>query len=235
MLPVPAQAGIIGFLLLLLLLIIGFDLLTISFEKLGVSPWAALLIFAASAMGSMINIPVWYGSQVVHGGGFIRRPFHWRPSYIPQVTTEQIVAVNVGGCVIPVLFSLWLLPKAPFWRTMLSIVIVAVVTHIAATPVQGRGIEMPIWVAPVTAALCGLVLTGGYRAAPLAYISGTIGTLIGADITNLYRMNDIGSGVLSIGGAGVFDGVFVAGVVAALLSFDRPQRRTPSWRPTSYS
>ncbi|MHB8575637.1 MAG: DUF1614 domain-containing protein [Dehalococcoidia bacterium] len=206
-----------------LVVVIAFDLLTISFEKLGVSPWVTFAIFACSWAGSHINIPIWYGSHVVSGGRRIIFHNRWI-FYQPPLTTQQIIAVNVGGAVIPVLFSLWLLPKAPFWRTVLATVVVAIVTHMAAVPIQGQGIEMPVWVAPVTAALLGLVLTGGNRAAPLAYIAGTIGTLIGADITNLYRLGDIGGGVLSIGGAGVFDGVFISGVVAALLSFDRTSR-----------
>ncbi|HEY8819812.1 MAG TPA: DUF1614 domain-containing protein, partial [Dehalococcoidia bacterium] len=144
--------------------------------------------------------------------------------YVPPRITDQVVAINVGGAVIPLLVCLWLLPRAPFLRTVLATAIVAVVSHLAATIVPGRGVEMPIWIAPASAALLGLLLTFGRGAAPLAYIAGTLGALIGADITNLGALSQLGDGVLSIGGAGVFDGVFLAGIVATLLSFERPQR-----------
>jgi hypothetical protein len=40
------------------------------------------------------------------------------------------------------------------------------------------------------------------RAAPLAYIGGSLGTLIGADLFNLSRIRELGAPVASIGGAG---------------------------------
>ena len=59
--------------------------------------------------------------------------------------------------------------------------------------------------------------SGGEPAA-IAYIGGSIGTLIGADLLNLHRLRDVGPGIVSIGGAGVFDGVFLVGLVAAALA-----------------
>ncbi len=210
----------------ILLVVVAFDLLTISFERLGLSPWATFLIFAASAVGSLINIPVWASHPQLEPGHFFRvhRQFFFVP---PHVTNNQIVAVNVGGAVIPVLLCLWLLPRAPLLRTLGATAIVAVVAHISATIVPGKGIEMPLLLGPIIAAVSALVLTGGRHAAPVAYIAGSMGILIGADLTNLGRMSELGSGVLSIGGAGVFDGVFLTGLIAALLSFDTSSKKAP--------
>jgi len=44
------------------------------------------------------------------------------------------------------------------------------------------------------------------KAAPLAYISGSLGTLIGADLLNLDRINGLGAPAASIGGAGTDNG-----------------------------
>ncbi|MBW2109628.1 MAG: DUF1614 domain-containing protein, partial [Deltaproteobacteria bacterium] len=52
----------------------------------------------------------------------------------------------------------------------------------------------------------------------VAYISGTLGTLIGADLLNLRKIYDLGAPVASIGGAGTFDGIFLNGLLAVLLS-----------------
>lgn len=218
-------ASHILFLALLASLLLMFALDAIS-SRLHISPWALAIVFAACLLFSRVNIPLWSNNTAIEPG-FVSR--HWvfgqpRFFYNPPRIANQIVAINVGGAVIPILFSLYLLPKAPIGRTILAIVIVAIVAHLVATPVENRGIEMPIWVTPIAAALLGLLLTFGEGAAPLAYIAGTIGTLIGADITNLGQLSSLGAGVLSIGGAGVFDGVFLSGIVAVLLSFERPRR-----------
>lgn len=221
---VPAQAVmfLVAVVLGLLFLNLVFDVITISFGKLGIPPWGAFLILAGSALGSLINIPVWRRDLSVVPA--IGHRFHSPIFYVPPQINEQVIAINVGGAIIPILLSLWLLPRAPLLRTILATIIVAIIAHLVATPVAGKGIEMPIWVGPLAAAILGLVLTWGDRAAPLAYIAGSMGTLIGADLLNLGRMSDFGPGVLSIGGAGVFDGVFLVGIVAALISFDRPKR-----------
>ena len=55
-------------------------------------------------------------------------------------------------------------------------------------------------------------------AGPLAYVSGSLGTLIGADLLNLDKLHGLGAPIASIGGAGTFDGIFVTGILAVLLA-----------------
>jgi uncharacterized membrane protein len=45
-----------------------------------------------------------------------------------------------------------------------------------------------------------------------------LGTLIGADLMNLGSIQGLHAPVLSIGGAGTFDGVFLTGILAVLLA-----------------
>jgi len=76
---------------------------------------------------------------------------------------------------------------------------------------------MPVWIPPLLSV--GLALLLSYdNAAPVAYISGAMGTLIGADLLNFRHFRRLGGHVLSIGGAGVFDGIFLVGIAAALLA-----------------
>jgi uncharacterized membrane protein len=49
-------------------------------------------------------------------------------------------------------------------------------------------------------------------------VAGTLGTLIGADLTNFGRIRGLGAPIASIGGAGTWDGVFLTGIVAVLLT-----------------
>jgi uncharacterized membrane protein len=62
-----------------------------------------------------------------------------------------------------------------------------------------------------------MLLASG-SAAPVAYIGGTLGTLIGADLLNLPAVRRMPALMLSIGGAGVFDGVFLVGIIAVLVA-----------------
>jgi uncharacterized membrane protein len=76
---------------------------------------------------------------------------------------------------------------------------------------------VPTFAPPLLAAFAALVFSRR-NAAPLAYISGSIGVLVGADLLNLDLLQSLGAPVASIGGAGTFDGVFLTGVIAVLLA-----------------
>lgn len=71
--------------------------------------------------------------------------------------------------------------------------------------------------APITAALIAAHLDPGQRAA-LAYVSGTVGILVGADLLHLDEIRRTGVPVATIGGAGSFDGIFLTGLLAVLLA-----------------
>ena len=135
----------------------------------------------------------------------------------PPNTTTTIVAINVGGAVIPLILSLWLLTKTPLVRTGIAIGIVAAVAYILAGVVPGKGIFLNPFIPPLVSAASAMVLAWK-SAAPVAYVSGVLGTLIGADILHLPEVLDTSGNFLSIGGAGVFDGIFLVGIIAALLS-----------------
>lgn len=89
--------------------------------------------------------------------------------------------------------------------------------HVLAHPVPGVGIAIPVFVLPISAAVVALLLSPRH-AAPLAYISGSLGTLIGAELLNVGKIRGLGALVASIGGAGTFDGIFLIGVLAVLFA-----------------
>jgi uncharacterized membrane protein len=98
---------------------------------------------------------------------------------------------------------------------LLGVAVVAVVTHLVTRPVKGVGISTPIFIPPLAAALSVYLLL---PAAPrvIAYVSGVLGTLIGADLSNLNRIPKLGAPIAGIGGAGTFDGIFLTGIIAVL-------------------
>jgi len=104
-----------------------------------------------------------------------------------------------------------------YGRMLIGTAVVALVVHQLATVVPGAGIVVPMLVPPLVAAGVALLLAY-HRAPPVAYVSGSMGALIGAYIMNLPRVTEIGAAVVSIGGAGTFDGVFLTGIIAGLLA-----------------
>jgi len=76
---------------------------------------------------------------------------------------------------------------------------------------------MPVFVVPLVAWAAAIVLAPG-AASRIAYVGGTLGVLIGVDLLNLPAVRRLPALMLSIGGAGVFDGIFLVGVLAALVT-----------------
>jgi uncharacterized membrane protein len=150
---------------------------------------------------------------------------------VPLVTQwpGTVLAVNVGGAVIPTLMSLYLVIRYQLWfKATLAVVAIALVIHAMATPVQGIGIAVPVFAPVITTAILAFILSRDY-APPLAYIGGSMGTLIGADLLNLDKISGLGAPVASIGGAGTFDGIFLTGILAVLLAgIASPSRLRPA-------
>jgi uncharacterized membrane protein len=205
------------FVVLFILLVLG--ALRHAYLSLGVSPSTAMWLLFASLVGSYFNIPVAElpHSQVVSNEVI---EFFGMQYNVPVVENwpGTVVAVNVGGAVIPTLMSLYLLGSRGLWVSgLIATAIVAVVLHWLANPVPGIGIAVPVFLPAVVTAVVALLLSRE-NAAPLAYIAGSMGTLIGADLTNLDKVRGLGAPVASIGGAGTFDGIFLTGIMAVLLA-----------------
>ncbi len=210
---------LLGLVLVVVIALVEIKVITYAYEKMGIHHRYVFAILLLSLLGSGVNIPIAElpgKDMVVHKVV----DFFGVEYVVPTVEHEgrTVLAINLGGAVIPLLLSIYLLVEHRLYvKGALAIAVVAAVTHWFATPVRGLGIAISPLIAPVVAALAALVISR-QRAAPLAYIAGSVGTLLGADILNLYRIQQLGAPVASIGGAGVGDGVFLAGIVAVLLA-----------------
>jgi uncharacterized membrane protein len=229
-LPLPFFSILVGiFLALVLLLQLG--AFHFAYKRLGVSSGVALLLLLGSLIGSYINIPVANlpAQHVVTG----RDVSFFGMSYTVPVVVEwpgTVIALNVGGAIFPAAVSLYLLFRKNLWlRGALATAIVAAICHSLAQPVAGLGIALPVFVPAVSTALVAFLLSDS-DAAPLAYIGGSLGTLLGADLLNLGNIQGLGAPVASIGGAGTFDGIFLTGILAVLIasltSPSEPERAT---------
>lgn len=190
-----------------------------TYERVGVGPRFMLALLLLSFLGSYINIAITQlPPERMYASGIIQ--FFGVPYEIPVVTKTPgtIIAVNVGGAVVPTLLSLYLIVKNRFYgKALVAIGFVTIIVHLLAYPVPGVGIGEPIFVPPLATAIVALAISRE-RAAPLAYVAGSLGTLIGADLLNLDKVAGLGAPVASIGGAGKFDGIFLNALIAVLLA-----------------
>jgi len=200
--------------------LVQFNVIAVAFEKLGLSREAAYLLFVSTLSGSLINLPLFRMKARPAQRGLppedLRALFGMRET---PVAAQVTVAVNVGGCLIPVSFSIYLLAHVDLGasETLAAVAAVAMVAFFSSRPLRGIGVVMPLLVAPVAAALIAGMLDYEQRA-PLAYVGGTLGVLLGADLFRLRDIRSLGAPVASIGGAGTFDGVFISGLLAVLLA-----------------
>jgi uncharacterized membrane protein len=191
-LPVLLLLGL-ALLLVVFVLMVELRILRYAYRKIGVPPRYMFAVLVVSLVGSHVNIPLY-------------------------AVGRTVVAINVGGALVPILLSVYLFFRTRLYGRMVAgTVIVALIVHALARVVPGAGIAVPMLIPPLVAAAVGLVLSFR-RAPPVAYVAGSMGTLVGADLLNLHRVADIGARVVSIGGAGTFDGVFLTGIIAGLLS-----------------
>jgi uncharacterized membrane protein len=214
-------AGLAAIALLVALIQVG--VFEVAFARLGISPGIALLLLLASLLGSAVNVPVArLRNQVVQ----VRRTVSvFGVRYIVPMLTRRstTIAVNVGGALLPVAVSAYLIAHDRIgWPALAAVVLVGALVHMVARPVPGLGIAVPALLPGIFAALVAVALyaTAGHAApvAGLAYAGGTLGTLVGADLVNLPKVKRLGAPVVSIGGAGTFDGVFITGIIAVVLA-----------------
>src|SRR5438309_2240129 len=193
--------------------------LQFAYSQLGIAPKYFFTWLFLSLAGSYVNLPIMRFSpeQMTR---LVEIPFYGVLYVIPTVETwpGTILAVNVGGAIIPVLLSLVLIVKNNLYRNAVwGVAVVSLACYLLAEPVPGLGIAIPVFYPPVIAAVVALLLSRRL-AAPLAYACGSLGTLIGADLMNLGNFRGLGAPVVSIGGAGTFDAIFVTGLVAVLIA-----------------
>jgi uncharacterized membrane protein len=230
----PLTPGLFTVLVLLfagLIILIQLRILRYAYMKLGVGPGMALALLFGSLIGSYFNIPITVlPGQTIQTGEVV--DFFGMQYVVPRVTEwpGTVLAVNIGGAVIPTLMSTYLVLRYRLWiRAAIAVVVIALIIHASATPVQGVGIAVPVFVPVIATAILAFILSREY-AAPLAYIGGSMGTLIGADLLNLDKIGGMGAPVASIGGAGTFDGIFLTGILAVLLAgLASPSRPREVW------
>lgn len=213
------------FLTLIFLPLLWFGVVGSAFANLGLPPTVVFWLLILTLLGSLVNLPITTleGQEVVvrevvtYFGMRVRLPAARR-------RRQTILAVNVGGALIPVALSVYLFYQITLkfglsWGLLVTLGLVTLIMNRLARPIKGLGIAVPGLVPPLVAAVGAWLLCPGEIRAPCAYIASTLGTLIGADLLKLGEIPKMGAPVASIGGAGTFDAIFLSGIIAVLLSY----------------
>jgi len=206
----------------------------VTFAKaLGLPVMFSFFLFLLSLFGSHVNIPLAEIVSIEPLVTFREVSFFGVSWIIPEFghrRRKTILAINFGGAVIPIMISAYLLvvniptrepnPPITYFKILLALLVVTAAIHGVAKPVKGLGIATPTFFPPLITALTSLFLYSVHTVSNpfiIAYVSGTIGTLIGADLLNLDKISKLGAPIVSIGGAGTFDGIYLTGLISVFL------------------
>jgi uncharacterized membrane protein len=146
--------------------------------------------------------------------------------FIPRISRRNmntLVAINLGGALIPVGVSLFLMYELQGYSIyfIINILIVTIISKFFSRVIRGIGVIMHPIIPSVFSVITSYVLFYKFHfLIPLsAYIGSILGTLIGADLLNLRRIiNEARPQIISIGGMGTFDGIFVSGIISVFIS-----------------
>lgn len=212
-------------LIVLPLLVLSFVFAGTAVFKLvfGVESDKAVLLLVMIVLGSLINIPLFE----MKGCEVVRRYEIFGFIYTVRSKKKLIVAVNIGGCVLPVILATKLLYEIldfiPAFVFIGTFLLSSLIIYGFARPVAGVGIVVPMIIPPIVATIASYVailLTDApvILLPKLSFSLGILSALFGADILHLRDIEKMGYGVVSIGGAGTFDGIFLTGIFAVLFS-----------------
>ena len=214
------------FLVLFLLFPLFFaELMFAALVKLQLTPSAALTLLLCMFVGGLFDIPI---KTFVREREVVAHPLavYGLGEFWPRlrrVQRKSIIAVNVGGCLIPAGLAIYefahiaLAGASVLFATIFGVIVNVLACYLQARPVAGVGITLPAFVSPMLAAALALLLAPD-MAAPAAFVIGVLGPLVGADLMHLRDVEASEIAVLSIGGAGTFDGIVLSGILAAYLA-----------------
>lgn len=215
-------------LVLLIIPLLFLGLVGAAFTRLGFSWVAALAVVLLMLFGSVVNIPLYRIKRDVVRVENPDTPFGIAGTpFAPPPVWETVVSLNLGGAVIPLAVSAYLLSRvlslegeAILQPVLAGTLIVAVIAWLATRSVPGYGVRAPLFMPGLVAILCGLLLTGGtgLSAGVTAFVAGTAGTLLGAGIAQLPRIRDMEIPEVSIGGTGMFGAIFLACILSAIVA-----------------
>jgi len=141
-----------------LFVLVEVHLISYAFEAVGLPPQLAFLALLVSLIGSWVNIPIMRirSDRVSQESMISKFGVRYRPPD-GQFGSSTTIAINVGGAIVPILISIYILNRSPsaLIPSIVGALIVAIVVNRFARPVRGLGIAVPMFIPPIVAALAG--------------------------------------------------------------------------------
>jgi uncharacterized membrane protein len=165
-------------------------------DRMRLTDKQALLFIAAVIIGSFIDIPL------------MRTPIE--------------VSINVGGALLPALLSIWLIIKADETaeqvRAILASILVAIAVSLGSRYLPYEPENMFLDPKIIYGISAGLIAYLAGRSRRSAFVGGVLGIVL-SDIVHLVTIMGLGiPGTTDIGGAGAFDVVMIAGIIAVMMA-----------------
>ena len=129
-------------LFVVVIVLVQLGILEYAYAKIGIQPRYVFLLLLLSLLGSYVNIPVAQirEKQIVSN----KVVTDWGVQYVvPEVEEwpQTIIAVNVGGALIPTILSIYLLLKnGLYWQSLVGVAFVAAIVHQLAHPWRAWGL-----------------------------------------------------------------------------------------------
>ena len=196
-------------LILLLAIFLFFILYTETLEKIGFGKREVALLIIGSASTMFFDMPLFF-----YGNYFL--------------------ALNIGGALIPIVLAFYFIRVCgfPFSRYITGLALVSIVSYMV-TMVSEQGVisYFPYYLFPsiIAVLLAFLFFARSPKTCAFSYSISTLGVIIGADLAHLpslFEQPFMGS----MGGAGVYDMVFLAGLISFTLSFLFVRKERSSWK-----
>lgn len=142
--------------------------------------------------------------------------------FVPDIPVTERFSFNIGGALIPLALCVYLWIKADSARERARCLVASVITAIAVfllgcyLPDEPQSLVIdPLYAYGIAAGLIAWVLGRSRRG---AFIAGTLGVML-SDVGNWIYANRMGADQrLALGGAGGFDVIVIAGLLAVLVS-----------------
>lgn len=196
-------------LILLLVIFLFFILYTETLETIGFKKREVSLLIVGSASTMFFDMPLFF-----YGNYFL--------------------ALNIGGALIPIVLAFYFIRtcRFPFSRYIAALALVSLVSYMV-TMVSEQGVisYFPYYLFPsiIAVLLAFLFFARSPTVCAFSYSISTLGVLIGADLAHLpslFQEPFMGS----MGGAGVYDMVFLAGLISFALSFLFVRKKRSIWK-----
>ena len=128
------------------------------------------------------------------------------------------ITLNLGGFIIPLIVSLYLISTNPYTSIIALMIIMIVVVSIASKMIDGVGIVVPHYIGLVSIPFA--LIIAPHNAAIISFIANIGGILIGTVAALIsFDKEKKGSAYLNLGGIGIFESTYITLIIALILFY----------------